>query len=402
MGITGCILAKNEENNLRGCIESIKDFVNEIIVVDNESTDNTCSIAHELGCKVVKFRGQNESAARNVYLDESTQPWILVLDADERFVPESCDLILDNIKKASDNTLGFIFPRFEYHGEGKWACTTLMRLTRNHSKIRYKDGKIHPTLVPAIKELDGNVECIYLPIHHLDILQKKRTSIKRSIYTARLEEAIKNNRDDLYDYRLHNYLGVEYTALGRYDEAEFEYKKAKELSDRAIPLANVYLAQNYILKNDLDMAKYEAELIFKTKSYCVDNCVVNEIKERAYSLLAEIAVRQNRIVDAICICEEAINKNPLAPHSYINAASLLEKRDPRKAIDYIYKAIKLNPYLEKEIIYKKGETPNIFLHQTSFLSTTRTVFEHLEECYKNLGQYDLSLHFRKRRQLMNC
>lgn len=99
-GISGVILARNEERNIAACIEALLPHVNEIIVIDMESTDRTVEIARSLGARVLHHPlVANFDAARNIAIDEATQEWLWVVDADER-VPEQtgrivCDLIRD-------------------------------------------------------------------------------------------------------------------------------------------------------------------------------------------------------------------------------------------------------------------------------------------------------------------
>lgn len=92
----------NEEKNLPRAIASVVNFADEIIVVDMESTDATVEIAKKLGAKVFihKKTGYVEPA-RNFALSKTTNPWILVLDADEELpkkLAEKMAQILKNPK----------------------------------------------------------------------------------------------------------------------------------------------------------------------------------------------------------------------------------------------------------------------------------------------------------------
>ena len=79
-----CMITKNEEKNLSRCLDSIKDIVDEIIIVDTGSTDKTVEIAKSYGAHIYHYDWNNDfSKARNVSLQKATKDWILVLDADE-------------------------------------------------------------------------------------------------------------------------------------------------------------------------------------------------------------------------------------------------------------------------------------------------------------------------------
>src|SRR5204863_5400745 len=79
-----CMIVKNEERFLRNCLESVKDIVDEMVIVDTGSTDSTLDIAREYGAKVIPHVWKDDfSEARNVSLDHATGDWALWLDADE-------------------------------------------------------------------------------------------------------------------------------------------------------------------------------------------------------------------------------------------------------------------------------------------------------------------------------
>ena len=92
-----CMITKNEEKNLSRCLDSIKDIVDEIIIVDTGSTDKTVEIAKSYGAHIYHYDWNNDfSKARNVSLQKATKDWILVLDADE-VLPYEEGLKLKNI-----------------------------------------------------------------------------------------------------------------------------------------------------------------------------------------------------------------------------------------------------------------------------------------------------------------
>lgn len=87
MTITLCITAKNEESCIHLPIGSVENIVNEIIVVDDFSTDKTARIAASLGARVVKYDKPISDigfgVAANRTISNATMDWILILDADE-------------------------------------------------------------------------------------------------------------------------------------------------------------------------------------------------------------------------------------------------------------------------------------------------------------------------------
>jgi len=82
--ITTIIITLNEEKNIRECIESVKKISNEIIVVDSKSTDDTVSIAKELGARVIVQSYLGDGPQKAFAEEFAKNDWILSLDADER------------------------------------------------------------------------------------------------------------------------------------------------------------------------------------------------------------------------------------------------------------------------------------------------------------------------------
>lgn len=85
LGLSLCMIVKNEAENLEACLRSVRPVIDEIIVVDTGSTDGTRTIARRMGARVYRFRWCNDfSAARNESIRHATGDYILWLDADER------------------------------------------------------------------------------------------------------------------------------------------------------------------------------------------------------------------------------------------------------------------------------------------------------------------------------
>ncbi len=85
-----CMIVKNEQQNLPRCLNSVKDYVDEIIIIDTGSEDDTVNIALSYGAKVGHFTWINDfSAARNYAISQASGTWILMLDADEELIIEN-------------------------------------------------------------------------------------------------------------------------------------------------------------------------------------------------------------------------------------------------------------------------------------------------------------------------
>ena len=77
------VITKNEENRIRTCLESVK-WADEIIVVDNGSSDNTLKVARKYTDKILTLKDQDFATIRNKGFEKASGDWVLYVDADER------------------------------------------------------------------------------------------------------------------------------------------------------------------------------------------------------------------------------------------------------------------------------------------------------------------------------
>lgn len=100
--ISAVINVRNEAKNLNKCLHSLRDFADEIIVVDMHSTDASAEIAKKYGVKLYKYRAMNYvEPARNFAISKATGRWILLLDPDE-YLGKTLKNELKNISNRAD------------------------------------------------------------------------------------------------------------------------------------------------------------------------------------------------------------------------------------------------------------------------------------------------------------
>lgn len=148
--LTASMIIRNEEHYLAECLDSIKEIVDEIVIVDTGSTDQGKEIAESFGARVFDFPWSNDfAAARNESLRRSSGEWILYIDADER-VRNADRRVVE--KWLSDHGKVAFTVRFRPH----LGFTTYreFRLFRNDPRIRFK-GYIHETMVPSIRAVSA-------------------------------------------------------------------------------------------------------------------------------------------------------------------------------------------------------------------------------------------------------
>jgi len=118
MKLSAYIIAYNEEEKIEQCIKSVS-WVDEILLIDSNSTDRTPEIAKSLGAKVVNVKFEGFGKLRNSAIANCSNEWILSLDSDERCTNEVKNEILQKINDDSSKTEIFFIPRKNFF-MGKW------------------------------------------------------------------------------------------------------------------------------------------------------------------------------------------------------------------------------------------------------------------------------------------
>ena len=147
--ISVVILAKNEAGRIRACIESVR-WAGEVLVVDDESTDETARIAESMGARVVHRRMDVEGRHRNWAHTQARHEWIFSLDADERVTPELAQEIAQLFSGAPSHEL-YSVPRRNYLGAqwiryGGWYPSPQIKLFKR-SVFRWEETTVHPRAI---------------------------------------------------------------------------------------------------------------------------------------------------------------------------------------------------------------------------------------------------------------
>lgn len=300
--LSACTIAKNEAENIKKSIESYKKFVDEIIVVDTGSVDDTIKVAEEAGAKVLKFEWIDDfAAAKNYAIDNSTGDWIIFLDADEWFDGDSAK----NIKKAIGETVKNKFSsvacklvNFSTETE-VMEVGTVTRIFKKDKNIKY-ERPIHEILFDekANEPLPG-LFSYDLTINHsgymCDILKKKAERNKKFLdktyalgkalpidYFYCLRENININPD------LSNYFFKLIENTPDYEEKISKYNIASAVDENKIKLVNKF-PNEYSFEKRLEILKkaqesQEGNPIFKYYEYAL---FINTDKKRAIQALKE-------------------------------------------------------------------------------------------------------------------
>ncbi|HWB23152.1 MAG TPA: glycosyltransferase [Gaiellaceae bacterium] len=208
-----CMIVKDEEEMLPGCLEAVASSVDELIIVDTGSTDRTVEIAESFGAKVIDFPWNGSfSDARNVGLNAATGDWLLYLDADEHMVPEDAPRLRELLGRTWRE--GFHLVETNYTGgddSGNAVTHLALRLFRNRPEYRF-EGRIHeqkthhmPTYLPE------RFEATTIRIRHYGYLKSRVSAKEKSRRNIELLEI--EARETPSAFNSFN-LGSEYLMLG--------------------------------------------------------------------------------------------------------------------------------------------------------------------------------------------
>jgi tetratricopeptide (TPR) repeat protein len=241
--LTLCLIAKNEESLLPGCLESVRGVVDEIVLVDTGSTDRTVALARAAGATVLESPWDDDfSAPRNLAARHARGGWILMLDADERLAPGAGKALKAAVKRG-----GFHLGMVRLHNAARKDATAaeilggtaragtpmlLPRVFCNVGGLEWR-GAIHESVGEWLMRTRGRRVLLDVDLLHLgytpDMLVARD---KRERNIALLRKRVEQDGDDI---TAHGYLALELLEAGRAEEAAAVVDGAWALLDRQPP-----------------------------------------------------------------------------------------------------------------------------------------------------------------------
>ncbi|WP_164821810.1 glycosyltransferase family 2 protein [Paenibacillus koleovorans] len=243
--ISLCMIVKDEAAHLSRCLRSVWGAVDEIVVVDTGSADETVAIAEDFGARVIHQTWKGDFAiARNTGVERAAGEWILFMDADEELELAHKDALRELVRQPGVE--GFFLQIHNYIGraprkggveaeavversEGA-TINPVLRLFRNRPGHRF-EGRIHEQIAAAICRVTPGAafQITDVILHHYgyrqeDVLRKDK--VKRNMEL--LQAALADEPDNaFYMYNL----GVEFLRLGQAAQARLQFRRAIELVD---------------------------------------------------------------------------------------------------------------------------------------------------------------------------
>ncbi len=210
VGVSLCMIICNEVEHLAACYASVAPLISEWIVVDTGSTDGSLELIKALNpaVKLIQINWSEHFAeARNHYLAAASQPWVLVLDADERLSKESLkglSLLLSQ-PLALKQTFSFLCEDQDSHAQVR-SQNFVERLFCQASDWRYS-GRIHELIQLKSGEQHAREYVPEIRIQHLHAdLDADRLGSKHDLYLRLLAQARQETPSPYLDYHYANLL----------------------------------------------------------------------------------------------------------------------------------------------------------------------------------------------------
>jgi len=326
MTISLCMIAKDEETYLRECLESVKDHVDEIIVVlDDRSSDRTKEIAEEFGAQVYPFSWVGDfSAARNESLRYATKDWILCLDGDEVIAKKDMDALKELL--AETRADAFLIDQRNYTEDNKlrgWVnnddyaecratgyhVTPIVRIFKNNKGYHFRN-RVHEEVDTSILDKGGSIRDSRVQVHHYGIL-KGNMELKRDTYLHLGKQMISDDPDNVrprYE-------------ISRIHKARKEWDKAIEQLDIVIKSKPGY---RQAMVNLADCYRHTGRMEEAVKCYR-EAIRLNPKNENAYINYGIMLFEKGKFLEAIELFKLAVTVAPKSPNGYHNLVGALVK-----------------------------------------------------------------------------
>ena len=337
-----CAIVKNEEHFLSQCLKSVKNVVDEIIILDTGSTDKTVEIAEQFGAKVYHFQWCNDFAiARNEALKYVRGEWVLVLDADEVLNPA----IVPQLKQAieAEDNLVVNLIRHEV-GAAQSPYSLISRLFRRHPAIKFT-RPYHSLIDDSVSELltqepDWRIVSLTdVAILHYGYQAEAIASLDK--YTrarVMMEKFLANHPNDPY---VCSKLGALYLQSGSLKNG-VKFLKQGLKSNLAEP--PVLFEIHYSLGNAYNRQQ-DYERAQKHYLKAIAQPILPILKIGAYNNLGSLFLNMGELGKARQTLDKVLQLDPNFAMGYYNLGMLLNKMGQKKdAIAAYQKAIQLNPH----------------------------------------------------------
>ncbi len=266
IGLSLCMICRNNANTIEPALASIKPWVDEMIVVDTGSTDDTPRIAAHLGARVYHFPWPDSfSIARNESLKYARGEWIFWMDSDDTISNENGRKLRQLVDGPHDPSIFGYIMQVHCPGPGESGDLHLtvvdhVKLFRNRPGMRFT-GRIHEQILPAIGELNGYVGWTDIFVRHSGYdhsPEGQEHKLERDLHLLHLEL----QEQPRHPFTLFN-LGMTYADVRRFAEAiDFLRRSIQYSPEQASHLRKAYALLVYAqLERDGSAAALETCMV---------------------------------------------------------------------------------------------------------------------------------------------
>ncbi len=223
--LSGCMIVRNESQNLPALLDQLNRVCDQVVVVDTGSTDDTAAVAESRGAEVTAFPWSHSfSEARNVSLSLARHPWILCVDADDR-LPDACLRGLRRLVLEPPESAFTFVVRSTQDGRLGMASEQI-RLFPQDPAIRFT-YRVHEQIRPALVRRRLPIYGTALEILHRGYPNRDVVARKQRRNLRLLEKDIEDHPRDGF---LHFTAGMAHRDLGRLDRAADSWRTAWSLA----------------------------------------------------------------------------------------------------------------------------------------------------------------------------
>jgi len=348
MDLSLCMIVKNEADKLPRCLSSVQGFVNEMIVVDTGSTDQTTEIAQSLGAEVYHYSWNNNfSAARNESLRYAQGEWILVLDADEVLNPESIPALKQAMQREQALVINLVRQEI---GAVQSPYSLMSRLFRNHFGIRFS-RPYHSMVDDSVTRLlqrEPTWKIINLPevaIFH-DGYKPGAIATRNKLQQAKstMEGYLATHPDDAYVCAK---LGALYNDMGEVTKGIALLERGLQSLTHAAQAAEENAPVLYELHYHLGIAYSRSQNLGKAEGHyrtATQQPILNRLKVGAYNNLGGLLKAKGDLPGARMNYEIVTKIDPTLAIGHYNLGMTFKAMGVMPdAIDHYRQAIALNP-----------------------------------------------------------
>ena len=216
------VLIKDDEDTIGRCLSSVKDAVDEIVVVDIGSTDRSIDIAKGFGGKIFFYEWADDLVkARGVATSHATCDWVLWLNADEELVREDALAIRELLEDSERE--GFFFNQLNFISENDSIIDLTFRLWRNRSEY-HQSGVFAGPVIDTINAYNLTAGFTRIRINRYSFMgtTQERENIGQDTITIFLKELARKPDNTIARFNL----GSAYIQRKDYEKALETYKKA--------------------------------------------------------------------------------------------------------------------------------------------------------------------------------